>query len=96
LKIFSREKNYVVDAEELEDDKFRLFPNPSGTQIQIDFQSSAVRELMVFDVQGRLIEQKVITSASHNLTVATYSVGLYVLKVITNSESRTARIVVQR
>lgn len=64
-----------------------IIPNPATDQIQVRLNSTATRQLSIYDITGRIIWRKAIKAQSLKLQVADWPRGHYVLV----EESKTGR-----
>ena len=86
---------------ELEAEKFTVYPNPSEGDITIDFailQGENV-SIKLVDLDGRIIYSDIINNQvgayQKQLNISELAEGMYLLKIDTNTESVTKRIVKQ-
>jgi uncharacterized protein YjdB len=86
-----------TSVSQLVDDEFRLYPNPAGSQLFIDFSGfSGKTDVMVFDVLGRsvicqLMEQK----QSSAIDVSGLKPGFYVVWIRDGEKIRKASFIKQ-
>jgi hypothetical protein len=76
--------------------KARVFPNPSTNQFTLDIQSAGKEpiQLNVFDVTGRLIEQKQIVPVQQQILLGSgYSNGLYLFELKQAKSKKMFRVV---
>ncbi len=66
------------------DNSIAVFPNPTKDKINVS-ASSNVKEVQVFDVQGRLLETGLYDNTSISVDLLRYNHGIYLLKIITDS-----------
>lgn len=78
---------------------FALYPNPAHDVLHVlfDAQNSQNWAILLFDMQGRLITEKVIRESGFNdyqLNISNLNAGTYTLRILDNQRSiRTARLV---
>jgi hypothetical protein len=74
-----------------------VFPNPSGDWVTFSFASPAVREIRIYDNNGRLVKICVDESLEQTLNMQSLSEGLYFYSVIEEGNSvAQGRIVIAR
>lgn len=73
----------AIPARQSVNESLSLFPNPAKDEISILFNGLAKEEVpaLVFDVFGRVVLSKNISSGDHKLLLANLPPGVYVLKV---------------
>jgi hypothetical protein len=69
--------------EEKESPSFIVYPNPSNGQYSLHFNNIASHHLKIYDITGRLIDQKNIIG-DFNLNLSHQANGLYILKIDEN------------
>lgn len=67
----------------------QLFPNPATHELNIQWNSTARRQLAVYDIAGRVIWQKEMNDQSLSLDVVDWQRGQYFLEV----QSENGRLV---
>jgi hypothetical protein len=77
-----------------EDHSFLLVDNPVSGQLNIELpQISPDAVLRIYNIQGQPILQKTITSLKTGIDVSFLAKGMYLIKMISNNKTRTARFV---
>jgi hypothetical protein len=73
-----------------------LFPNPTTTQLTFTLpENTSNATYTLYDMQGRLQLTGKTSNAQTEINVATLPRGLYVLKIITNQQTVTKKVVLQ-
>jgi hypothetical protein len=73
-----------------------LFPNPATTQLTLTLPENTANAIYtLYDMQGRLQLTGKISNTQAELNVATLPRGLYILKIITEKEIITKKVVLQ-
>jgi len=75
---------------------FRIYPNPANTFVQIESLNSKVKSCEIFDVTGKLVQQIDLRSLNFRISITDYPEGLYFIKIKTDRESLTKKIIVRR
>ncbi|MGR7811788.1 LamG-like jellyroll fold domain-containing protein [Lacinutrix undariae] len=73
----------------------KIFPNPTHNTVSIALPNAEDTKISVYDLNGRLLLQQSHTSAQININLATYAVGVYLLKVETNNSEVIKRVIKQ-
>jgi hypothetical protein len=74
------------------DDSITVSPNPASSIITINGASS-IKSVQVYDVQGRLLETKLIDDAKTTINISDKTNGIYFLKITTDNGSKVEKIV---
>ena len=75
--------------------KPRIYPNPTNGTLQITSEE-ALKELLVFDVQGRLVKRKQLLSKGDQALSIEGKPGLYFLQIWTQKGNRYTEKVIKR
>ncbi len=70
-----------------------LYPNPAQNFIAIDFGTYAIRELQIFDTEGRLLSNDISKDQLFQKDVSALPSGLYILKIKTEATTSQHRFV---
>lgn len=74
----------------------RLYPNPAKDVLNIDVQGATLPlETRIFDLTGKLISQKMITSATGTIALNGLSAGLYIAEVRNGTAVIRQKLVVE-
>ena len=86
--------DYDVQAEDPQNLRLRLFPNPSKDVINIgDLDVETCREIMIFDMTGRLMKH---FTHELSLDVNDLPTGLYMMRVVSDSKVYTEKFMISR
>lgn len=85
-----------VGVHELKDDvsAIKVYPNPATDKINVVVKNKTENELMVYDINGKLIYQNKINTSSV-INTEKWSRGIYFVKVSNSDGVSTAKIVLQ-
>lgn len=74
-----------------------VYPNPSSGTFQISFSNTNYKNAAatVYDVTGRMVLSKQITSASETISMSNAAKGIYTLRIVTENEAVTKRIIIE-
>jgi len=66
---------------------YSVYPNPAKDKLNISLlsENSNIAELRIYDVQGRQVLQKTINAKESEIDVSSFSDGLYIIKVTSNT-----------
>jgi hypothetical protein len=72
-----------------------LFPNPAGDIIFLQVESSRIRDLkyQLFDLQGKLIAEDVLTDNQTIISVKELTPMTYILKLSNQTESKSFKLI---
>jgi hypothetical protein len=77
-----------------------VYPNPSNGKFSIKLENiTSETELLLFDLSGKLIEQKIVSpTSSSNISIdrRELSSGIYLLRIISNEKMTTKKIVIKK
>lgn len=74
--------------------KVRLYPNPSSGRVTISSPDAAMNQVLILDMQGRLLQQHAVAAAhSTELDLATLPEGMYIVRINTNQGIVNTRLV---
>ncbi len=74
----------------------KLFPNPTAGEITIVTDADNKYRLQLLDIAGKLHLDETIAATVTNKNLNRFNPGLYVVKIITGSETLTYKLVIQR
>jgi hypothetical protein len=78
------------------DDFIRVYPNPTGGSFTLEVTDPNTLNIMVYGIYGDLVlETTVWGQYKYDLSLALQPPGIYILRVISGNEIRTAKIVRQ-
>ncbi len=96
--------NVIDDTVSIDDfvfEGFNLYPNPSNGSFNVEFDtvSSDFVQLQLFDITGRLIQQKMYQNItkrfSKSISFDNTSAGLYLLKITNGTNQTTRKLVIE-
>lgn len=84
-----------IDVQKI-DTNFQVFPNPTMGLIQINFEHTPKTDtwVSIFDPSGRIILKKQVTGKFVNLTLESYTPGIYFVKV-DQAFSKTSKVILK-
>lgn len=80
----------------IEETKIKLYPNPVSNQLTIevdDLENFTIREVEIFDAQGRLVNQHLLKSNRTELNFESFPKGIYIFKFSTPNGIETKKII---
>lgn len=93
--------DYLTGIQDVEEAKFKFYPNPVSSILKIEIPSEARGKenvvLSVYDQPGRLVLQKTLqtTTDPAELDVSGLPAGLYIIKAATRTENTMQKILIQ-
>jgi bilirubin oxidase len=86
-------KNTTTSINDTASKPFVLYPNPTNDIIHIS--GLGLGEIYLYNVQGQLINYKIISKDQVDVDISQYSQGIYFLTIISNDNKHTYQIVKQ-
>ncbi|PJA08522.1 MAG: hypothetical protein COX70_03395, partial [Flavobacteriales bacterium CG_4_10_14_0_2_um_filter_32_8] len=77
------------------DNLFKLFPNPVTNQLTIVFKEIEKRTIRLIDVLGKKVLEDKNSDVTIKVNVSQFSKGIYLLKVETDKENSSQKIIIQ-
>lgn len=74
---------------------FQLYPNPTSEKINLIFKAKEKRTVTLLDLMGKEVFTTNTNTANLQLDVSNYPKGIYFIKVTTDTESSSQKIIVQ-
>ena len=73
---------------------FEMYPNPVSDALNIQLPTDTEKaEVGVFDISGRLVSSKTISSNDTSIDVQKFSKGIYIIRVATNNKIGVQRFI---
>ncbi len=88
------EKSVGVE-DDLEKDKFLIFPNPASTSIKI-LSKYPIQSAKLLDVSGRVIKNLQELQVESDINVEDVNKGIYLLEVVTQAGKTTKKVVIDK
>ena len=88
--------NGVLSANSFEANQVAIYPNPSNGIFNIGFGNLSPNKIEVYDISGKLILQKnslEVTNNQTNIDLSNTSTGVYFVKISTDNNTITKRII---
>jgi hypothetical protein len=77
------------------DNLFEVYPNPTNGNCMVVFTNlTQNKEIYIYNSSGIKIYSTTIKQPTHNVNISNFKKGIYFIKVITNSESSTKKLLV--
>jgi len=81
--------------EDIANSNVNLFPNPANDLVTFTAEGSTIAEVQIFDLTGKMIYANYPSSSRLEVNTSNYASGTYIVKVITENESASRRLIVQ-
>jgi uncharacterized Ntn-hydrolase superfamily protein len=62
--------------------KLAVFPNPTTDQIQVRIPFAGKSTVRLYNVEGQLFETRQVVAGAHDISLANYATGIYVVQVV--------------
>ena len=88
-------ENEVLGTNDLELDAVSVYPNPAENILNIVSPRAVVTAVSVYDVRGRVVNERIFTSGGTNYQVdlSELETALYFVKITTESGTITKRLI---
>ena len=77
------------------ENKINIYPNPVKEILFIETTSNEIKLVEIYDVTQQLIYQKTFNGNKHSLNTEIFSKGCYFIRVYSNSENHTSKLIVE-
>jgi len=85
----------ILAVDDVTENNFKLFPNPSTAIFYIQRQSTEKMEISVFDITGKLVfKEKNIFNTHYTLNLSNINKGIYFLKINDGNKQLTKRLMI--
>lgn len=85
-----------VNTEEVNAANISMWPNPASNLLNIALPSSTqVAEVQIFDAQGRVVANTLVTSSIQNIDINTFEAGLYTVRVVCGEKVYAQKLVIE-
>ncbi len=88
LSVFELLNNQDFDN----DDSISIYPNPASSMVNINC-NNIIKSVQLYDVQGRLLQKKLISEKTSSINISDKSNGIYFLKIISDKGFKVQKIV---
>ena len=97
IRIIPKDKYVGVNALQIADYKFQIFPNPSDGKFILEINKLQITDcrLQITNVLGQIIHQSVICNLQSVINLSSYPQGIYFLQLQNEKEIITKKIIVK-
>ena len=81
--------------EDIANSNVNLFPNPANDLVTFTAENTEMSEVQIFDLTGKMIYSNNPMSNRLEVNTSAFASGTYIVKVITESNVITRRLIVQ-
>lgn len=95
---FSTSNCVLIDYLSIEESTavyFQVYPNPSNGTIQISLPSNASAEIVLSDMNGKVIYTKILLDGMNTITVPNIEKGTYMMVLKTNDTVQQQKIIIE-
>ena len=89
----------TTSTDELSDEDVKIYPNPAVNNVMLEYRDlSDGAYINVFDAQGKMVLRQTLTqnSGAANIDVQNLLGGIYMVRVISDNQSITKRILITK
>ena len=76
-------------------DAMKIYPNPSEGEFTLQFDNGIIRDIIIYDVNGRVVKEMLNSSKEQVIFDLNLSQGMYFVKIKTDSKVNVLPIVIQ-
>lgn len=85
-----------VYTEEVHAANIAMWPNPASDQLNIALPSSAqTANVQIFDAQGRVVANTLVTSTTQNIDITAFEAGIYTVRVACDEQVFVQKVIVE-
>ncbi|MEM6724524.1 MAG: T9SS type A sorting domain-containing protein, partial [Bacteroidota bacterium] len=84
-----------TSTEEILENPIRIFPNPSSSVINIEWQDAKGQSIRMFNTLGKLVHEAELNDYRTSIQVANFASGIYLISIQTESGTLTRRVMVE-
>jgi hypothetical protein len=85
----------IGDGETADNDSFSLYPNPADDHVFIT-TTEELNRVTVYNALGQLVVDQITTGKQYELKTASYTIGVYMVRVETSAGVTTRTLTIQR
>ena len=84
----------VLSVKEIDDDlNFSIAPNPTSGQVIVTSEKEKIKEVKVFDLQGKELLQSYPNDFNAHIDLSKFESGIYLIQIMAGDKIRTGKIV---
>jgi hypothetical protein len=73
-----------------------MWPNPANNQLTITLPSSTqTADVQIFDAQGRVVANTLVTTSAQNIDVTAFEAGLYTVRVVCGEKVYAQKLIIE-
>jgi Leucine-rich repeat (LRR) protein len=87
----------ITSIDEMGANDVKLYPNPARDVLTIDFEAGTdySADVSIFNTQGRIVMQEIISNGKSELNVSSLKQGVYFVKINTSNFNKTIKLVIK-
>ncbi|MFY7810834.1 MAG: T9SS type A sorting domain-containing protein, partial [Flavobacterium sp.] len=78
---------------QLNTEEIKAYPNPFSNEFTLKLSDESEANIQVFDINGKLVHNQLINNTSEVVLGEDFSLGIYLVNVSQNKETRTFKII---
>ena len=79
----------------VQEEGFKVYPNPAGDHIQIEFGEASSTTINLFDLSGKRIKSLELNSSSARMDLSDVDKGIYILNAVRANSSFSRRVIIK-
>jgi hypothetical protein len=76
-------------------EEVKIFPNPASNVLNLQFETTANRQLSIYNSTGQLMRQIQLSTRAHQVNTSGFPVGLYLLEILHEGGRSSHRIIIE-
>ena len=71
---------------------FRIYPNPTGGMLTLEFDTAGERYITLVDITGRVLMRQTLSVSTARIDINNYPAGVYLLTIDEGKQQKTVRV----
>ncbi|MDG2440681.1 MAG: T9SS type A sorting domain-containing protein, partial [Crocinitomicaceae bacterium] len=93
----STDQNVTVGFEAISNLDWNIYPNPANNELMVEIESDEVSSIDILDLAGRILISRYLDKKGTNVINLSQIIdGTYIVRVNTNSNSFTKKLIVHK
>jgi|GEM_PF-1523172 len=87
----------ITSVNEMSENNIKLYPNPAKDHVNIEFATGNdySANVSIFDAQGRIAMEEIISNGNTQLNVSNLKQGVYIVRITTSNNNKTVKLVIE-
>ncbi|MDF2435750.1 MAG: Microbial collagenase precursor [Bacteroidota bacterium] len=88
--------DFTIGVEEIEfENKIQIYPNPAVEKLTIDFDLTQDLEMNLYNIIGKLVIQKNLSSGRNDIDISSLPKGIYLIRISSDAHAFQRKLVIQ-